>query len=262
MSVAKRFASISKKKPNLLFVELNDLAPETVLSIAALFPEGHVVDGCIIGGPPQVDGYSPSIYLSGEHAHELDFLKNTCGLDVRIISNNIGDASGLKMCYAPMFKSVTAIGIQACVTAKRLGLNEIFLDELKRSLPDVSDMLRSLVPGIAPRASRWVGEMGEISRSSSSPSSPLGLWLRGSCPARSNSDNPIFSNVLAAGSGIVLTRPPPAQLEGRGPLKGGPSQSDFVGNARGVLVSVRLLHALCCSCTACAVLVTYGPCGT
>ncbi|CAF1406698.1 unnamed protein product [Adineta steineri] len=162
ISVAKRISQTEHKNPNLLFVELNDLAPETVMSIAALFPTGRFVDGSILGGPPQDDGYSPSIYLSGEYAHELSFLKDSCNLDIRIIGTKIGDASGLKMCYAPMFKGFTAMAIDACITAKILGLTDVFLDEVKHSLPDMFEKICQWIPGVAPRANRWVGEMDEI----------------------------------------------------------------------------------------------------
>ena len=66
------------------------------------------------------------------------------------------------MCYAPMFKSVTAIGIQAYAAAHRFGLEDLFLDELRDNLPDVCNMLQVLAPGIASRASRWIGEMDQI----------------------------------------------------------------------------------------------------
>jgi 3-hydroxyisobutyrate dehydrogenase-like beta-hydroxyacid dehydrogenase len=166
-ALARRFAShISlkdKAHKNVIFVDMNAVAPQTVRYIASLFPHGNFVDGCIIGLPPRVGEYTSSIYLSGKHAQQVaDALKNTPSLDVRVVGDQIGQASGLKMCYGTMTKGMTAVALHACVTARSFELDDVFFDELKRSMPYAFDMLNKSIPDMAPKAVRWVREVEEI----------------------------------------------------------------------------------------------------
>jgi len=144
---------------------MNAIAPQTVRSISSLFPHGNFVDGCIIGLPPGSREHMTTIYLSGEHAQKIaDLFQYTDLIKVRIIGNEIGSASALKMCYASLSKGVTGITIQACVTAKSFGIEEIFFDELKESMPSMFEKLNKSIPHMPPKAARWVGEMEEIAK--------------------------------------------------------------------------------------------------
>ena len=59
----------------------------------------RAVDAGIIGGPPRSANSGTRFYTSGTHAAEFMRL-NDYGLDVREAGAEIGQASGLKMCYA------------------------------------------------------------------------------------------------------------------------------------------------------------------
>lgn len=144
---------------------MNAIAPQTVRSIGDLFPKGNFVDGCIIGLPPGSREHMPTLYLSGEHAQQVaDLFQYTNLINVSVIGNQISQASALKMCYASLSKGVTAIAIQACVTAKSFGLDEVFFDELKQSMPNIFEKLNKSIPHMPPKAGRWVGEMEEIAK--------------------------------------------------------------------------------------------------
>ena len=88
----------------LLFAECNAIAPQKTRSLEPIISGvgSRYVDASIIGGPPR-PGYSPHIYASGEHAPELGQLRDH-GLDIRVIGNEVGQASGLKMTYAASTK--------------------------------------------------------------------------------------------------------------------------------------------------------------
>lgn len=144
---------------------MNAIAPQTVRSIATLFPHGNFVDGCIIGPPPRSLEHIPALYLSGEHAQKVaDLFQYTNLMRIYVIGNEISQASALKMCYASLSKGVTAISIQSCVTAKFFGLDEILFNELKHSTPGTYEKLNKSIPNMAPKAGRWVGEMEEIAK--------------------------------------------------------------------------------------------------
>jgi 3-hydroxyisobutyrate dehydrogenase-like beta-hydroxyacid dehydrogenase len=154
--------SLADRDNPLLFVECNALAPQTVRKIAATVGEagGHVVDVGIVGGPP-TDHRGPKFYASGPHADELLGFREL-GLDVRPIGPDIGQASGLKMCYAALTKGLSALGTELLLAAARLDLLDALLAEFGDSQPVVLDWLERAIPGMPPKSRRWVSEMEEI----------------------------------------------------------------------------------------------------
>ncbi|KAL7818107.1 6-phosphogluconate dehydrogenase [Trichoderma aethiopicum] len=169
----------------LYYVDLNAVAPSTCKSIAALFEKARVpvkfVDACILGGPPSLkkkkndsdkDGEAdeewdqPSIPVSGPDLLTAlpDGERLASVLKLRTISPEIGAASGLKMCFASLTKGFTALATQSFATAHRLGV----ADELRRELRDMAPAMLARaekgVPGMPPKAYRWVREMEEIAK--------------------------------------------------------------------------------------------------
>ncbi|CAF5221757.1 unnamed protein product, partial [Rotaria magnacalcarata] len=71
-AVAHRFSRhMSLNRDNAIYVDMNAIAPQTTCSIASNFSEDCFVDGSIVGLPPRVNEYSPTIYLSGKHAQKV-----------------------------------------------------------------------------------------------------------------------------------------------------------------------------------------------
>jgi 3-hydroxyisobutyrate dehydrogenase-like beta-hydroxyacid dehydrogenase len=170
----------------LYYLDLNAVSPRSAREIADLFQDPSLVipiDGGIIGGAPKLktdttatttmsrnadsasDWYRPSIPQSGPHRltdspksgqHLAELLK------VRHISDEIGQASGLKMCFAATTKGFMALVIQSFTTASQLGV----LDELKKEMgqltPAALQNAERGIPGVPPKAYRWVREMEEI----------------------------------------------------------------------------------------------------
>jgi 3-hydroxyisobutyrate dehydrogenase-like beta-hydroxyacid dehydrogenase len=146
----------------LLYADLNAIAPRTAHGIGVRL-EGagaRFVDGGIIGGPPQPGRAGPRIYLSGAPAPELEVLGQH-GLEVRVLGPEVGQASGLKMCYAAMTKGLTALATELLVAGEAMGLSAPLRAELEGQQSLWGWMQRS-VPGMPPKAYRWVGEMEEI----------------------------------------------------------------------------------------------------
>jgi 3-hydroxyisobutyrate dehydrogenase-like beta-hydroxyacid dehydrogenase len=139
---AKQVATtISNVGKSVLYVDCNAIAPQKVKSIAQIisWAGGEFVDASIIGPPPRVPNRT-RIYASGKQASELQQLRNY-GLDVRVIGDEIGQASGLKMCYAALTKGLTAIGTQLLIAAHRLDLDEQLWDELSNSQQELANIL-------------------------------------------------------------------------------------------------------------------------
>jgi 3-hydroxyisobutyrate dehydrogenase-like beta-hydroxyacid dehydrogenase len=163
-AVAEQFApALARANPKPVFVDCNAVAAATVRAIAAIVERAGApfVDAGIVGGPPK-DGYAgPNIYAAGDAAAAFARLGDH-GLAVRVLDGPVGTASGLKMCYAGITKGLTGIGAAMLAAAARNGLGDALRAELASSQPALAPWLERQVPGMFPKAYRWVAEMREI----------------------------------------------------------------------------------------------------
>ena len=145
-----------------LFAEGNAIAPQLTRELEPVITEagGRFVDVSIIGGPPR-PGYSPHFYTSGVHAAEFEQL-GQFGLDVRRLEGDVGQASGIKMCYAAMTKGSWALYSELLLAAELMGLTEPLLAEFQSGQAAVLQRMERTIPTVPPRSRRWVSEMEEI----------------------------------------------------------------------------------------------------
>ncbi|MBR0270809.1 MAG: NAD(P)-dependent oxidoreductase [Methanobrevibacter sp.] len=128
-----------------LYLDLNNISPKTANEINNVVE--NFVDGAIIG---KIDSNNPVLYLSGENAKELLFLNEF--LNVKVISNRIGDASTLKLLRSIYTKSLSVLLIESYDLAQSLGLEDEFFDVLsltegddfkQKSLSRINNTLKS-----------------------------------------------------------------------------------------------------------------------
>jgi 3-hydroxyisobutyrate dehydrogenase-like beta-hydroxyacid dehydrogenase len=151
----------ASKKP--VYIDCNALDPATVLRIARVVEEtgATFVDGGIIGPPPEGDGKSTKIYLSGPDAAKVTILQQY-GLTMPVQPGPIGAASAMKMSYAGITKGFTALGAAMMLAATRAGTAEALKAELSGSQPALYNWLTKQMPKMYSKAYRWVAEMEEI----------------------------------------------------------------------------------------------------
>jgi len=82
----------------------------------------------------------------------------------RVAGREIGQASGLKMCYAAQTKGFAALATELLVAARRMGLYDALIKELELSQAARYASLAHSLPGMPVKARRWVGEMEEIAK--------------------------------------------------------------------------------------------------
>ncbi len=145
-----------------LFAECNAIAPQLTREMEPIITEagGRFVDVSIIGGPPR-PGYSPHFYTSGAHPAEFAQL-NDFGLEVLQLDGAVGQASGIKMCYAAMTKGSWALYSELLMAAELMGLTEPLLAEFGSGQAAVLQRMERTIPTVPPRSRRWVSEMEEI----------------------------------------------------------------------------------------------------
>jgi 3-hydroxyisobutyrate dehydrogenase-like beta-hydroxyacid dehydrogenase len=153
--------SESRHKP--VYIDCNALSPKTKTEIAGILAETgcDIIDGAIVGAPPQPGKKGPRIYVSGDHSDRASVLR-TLGLDLRQIDGPIGAAAALKMSYAGINKGVMAIGTAMLLAASRSGASTGLYQELGESLPQLLSKFETGIPDMYPKAYRWVAEMREI----------------------------------------------------------------------------------------------------
>lgn len=145
-----------------LYLDANAVAPATLQAIVQVFQglETHVVDGGIIGPPPNRPG-TTRLYLSGPAAPEAAALFGPDVLPAVVLQGPAGAASALKMCYAAYTKGLTALLANIRALASQAHVEDALLAEWDLSQPGTG--ARSLsIEQQARKAWRWVGEMHEI----------------------------------------------------------------------------------------------------
>ena len=121
----------------------------------------HFIDGGIIGGPAWTSKET-WLYLSGENAQVIADCFSSGLLETRIISNEIGKASALKMCYAAYSKGITALLAAILTTAESLGVRENLYQQWDMDDSNSSEQVNRRVTRVTAKAWRFEGEMHEI----------------------------------------------------------------------------------------------------
>jgi 3-hydroxyisobutyrate dehydrogenase-like beta-hydroxyacid dehydrogenase len=142
LSVAKRYGVLT----NGIFLDLNNISPNITLKIKNIIENTNVnrnnnknnynknndinnisfVKGAIIG---KITSNDSIIYLSGEKAKKLAFLKNY-GINIKIISENVEEVSFLKMLRSIYTKGTTAILYEVFNISEELGLTKELFETL------------------------------------------------------------------------------------------------------------------------------------
>jgi len=164
VSLAERVAEAVRQAGavSMTYADCNAIAPQTARQIEEIITGAgaQFVDAGIIGSPPGRGGRN-RFYVSGEDTAAMLAL-NGFGLDVVDLHGPAGQASGLKMCYAALTKGLTALCTELLVAAEALGISEPLAAELRQSQGAMYTRMERGVPGMLPKAHRWVGEMEEI----------------------------------------------------------------------------------------------------
>jgi len=157
-------AAIKGQSNKPVFIDCNAVAPDTMFEIDKVIRAAgsRCLDGGIIGGPPR-GGVKTNLYVSGPGAADLKQLENEF-LRVNILTEKLGDASAVKMCYSAFNKGTQGVMLQTLMAAKRLGVYDIVEERLLGTRAEAYNGMMKDLPKLPPKAYRWVPEMYEIAR--------------------------------------------------------------------------------------------------
>ena len=165
---AELAAAATRSGARPLVSDWNAVSPATAREVAGVLESAglELVDGSISGGPPRAD-YRTRVYLSGQRAAELAEAAPPW-LDLRVVGDEVGLASAVKMCTASVYKGFTALLAHALTTAHAHGVLGEVLDDLHDSFPRQLDRAARLLAVSTTKAGRYVGEMREIAATQAS----------------------------------------------------------------------------------------------
>ncbi|MBU2533376.1 MAG: NAD(P)-binding domain-containing protein, partial [Alphaproteobacteria bacterium] len=93
-----------------IYMDGNAISPERMANVARIVGAGgaHAVDGAIIGPPAWQPG-TTFIYFSGSARGDVAGCFTKGAVTAEVMSDRIGEASALKMCYAALTKGTAAL---------------------------------------------------------------------------------------------------------------------------------------------------------
>jgi len=146
-----------------LYLEANAISRQRAIRIGQRMEASHIrfIDGGIIGGP----AWTPKetwLYLSGVQAHRIAECFLSGPLETKIIGDEIGNASALKMCYAAYSKGTTALLAAILAVAESLGVRDELSQQWDRDDNRFSEKVNRRITRVTAKAWRFEGEMLEI----------------------------------------------------------------------------------------------------
>lgn len=152
LDVSRRYAQDYKG----LYVDLNNVSPDTKNQINEVCE--NFVDGAVIG---KIDSNNPTLFLSGKNADKLLFLNDF--LNVKIISDKVGDASKLKLLRSTYTKSLSVLLVESYALAQKLNMEDEFFDTLSLTEGDeFKDKSLSRINNTLNSSKRKAEELEEI----------------------------------------------------------------------------------------------------
>ncbi len=123
---------------------------------------GRFLDASIIGPPPR--GKRTRISTCPGPAPPISNALAGPQLAVHVVSERIGDASALKMCFGALNKGTQALWLEVLIAAQRLGVADLLERQLRHSRADLLEWALRQFPAMPSKAYRWAPEMVEISK--------------------------------------------------------------------------------------------------
>ena len=159
-----------------IYVDANAVSPATTREVGEIVTAGgaRYVDGGIIGAPPRSPGDS-RLYLSGLWAEEVSHLFDDTALEARVIGDEIGQASAVKMAYAAWTKGTAALILAIRALARAEGVEQTLVAEWQQSQPALTARPHAAARSALQKGWRWVAEMDEIAATMSAAGLPPGF---------------------------------------------------------------------------------------
>ena len=188
---------------NGYYLDANAISPQRAIKIGQMMETAGIslVDGGVIGGP----AWRPKetfLYLSGKDANIIADCFTSGALETKIIGDEIGKASALKMCYAAYSKGTTALLAAILAAAESLDVRAELYQQWDMDDSNFSELTNRRVTRTTAKAWRFEGEMHEISSTFQEAGLPNGFHqaaaevFRKMANFKDSAETPSVDNVL------------------------------------------------------------------
>ncbi|WP_455926358.1 DUF1932 domain-containing protein [Pseudomonas putida] len=166
LGVAEQVAALMTAEQ--IFIDINSVAPNTKRAACAAVHAvgGRYVDAAVMAPVPPQRLQTP-ILLGGEQAEQVRAWLTPLGFNVRVVAEEIGVASAIKMCRSVMIKGLEALTTECLSTARQYGAEDAVLASLHKSFPSMgwdADLPHYLISRVAEHGRRRAEEMEEVAR--------------------------------------------------------------------------------------------------
>jgi 3-hydroxyisobutyrate dehydrogenase-like beta-hydroxyacid dehydrogenase len=144
-----------------IYVDMNNIAPETVKKTLAKIVNGKTVDASIIGSVLR-NGVNVKIIASGPFADDFAML-NSYGMNISVVGKENGQASGIKLLRSAYTKGVSALLFESIYHAYKMGIdNEVLKYISETEGPNFMESAVSRLTTSVFHAERRSEEMEEV----------------------------------------------------------------------------------------------------
>lgn len=156
-----------------IYADVNAISPATSITIGNAMQDAGItyVDGGIIGLPPTRSG-TTWLYLSGQAADAIAACFTDGPLETEVLGDEIGQASGLKMCFAANSKGTAALHTAILGAAEAMGVRQALEHQWDVFNPGFTEKSHNRIRQVARKAWRFTGEMHEIAATLSTNGMP------------------------------------------------------------------------------------------
>lgn len=148
-----------------LVVDVNSVSPGTKRRAAAVVAAagGRYVEAAVMASVPPLGLRTPML-LGGPHARDFVDLMRPFDLDLRVMGEEVGLASTVKMSRSVVIKGLEALVTESLLTARRHGVEDLVLASLAETLPrmDWPAFARCLLSRSLVHGRRRAEEMEEV----------------------------------------------------------------------------------------------------
>ncbi len=147
-----------------IFIEANAISPELSKQLSIVFTKKGIsyVDAAVFGGT-SVKSKDTQIYLSGPEANEVASCFISGPVTPKVLGNEIGKASALKICHSMYSKGIWALLHNTMSAAEQYNIRHDLEYLLNQNDVNFSENTYKNMQRTSKKAWRFSGEMNEVS---------------------------------------------------------------------------------------------------
>lgn len=143
-----------------VYVDINNISPNTAKKTLSFIENGKTVDASIIG--PITTGLDTQIIVSGPYAYQLNKM-NKYGMNIKIIGTDIGQASAVKILRSSFTKGVSALLFETIYCAYKMDIHKDVINYISQTEGEgFKDSATSRMVSTIVHAKRRYEEMDEV----------------------------------------------------------------------------------------------------